>query len=197
MTSLRRPSWFNFPNQLTISRIVLALAMLHFLFVRFPGSKLAALALFLLASMTDYLDGEVARQKNTVTPFGKLMDPIADKVLTLSAFMGFVQLGIIPAWMVLLILTRDFLITGLRLIMPPGKEEIAARNSGKHKTAVQFAAILGILIFLTLHETSYWQRAWTAASLRFIYYGMGVVVIVTLWSGIRYLVLNKKFLLGG
>ena len=194
---MRRPSWFNFPNQLTISRIVLALAMLHFLFARFPGSKLAALALFLLASLTDYLDGEVARQKNAVTPFGKLMDPIADKVLTLSAFMGFVQLGIIPAWMVLLILTRDFLITGLRLIMPPGKEEIAARNSGKHKTAVQFAAILGILIFLTLYETSYWQRAWTAASLRFIYYGMGVVVIVTLWSGIRYLVLNKKFLLGG
>ena len=194
---MRRLTWPNLPNQLTLARILLALAMLHFLFEKFAGSKLIALALFLLASLTDYLDGEIARQKKMITPFGKLMDPIADKVLTLSAFMGFVQLGILPAWMVLLIVFRDLLITGLRLIMPPGKEEISARKSGKHKTALQFASICGILIFLSLYETSYWNRSWTVVSLWFIYYGMAVVVAVTLWSGIRYLLLNKKFLLGG
>ena len=80
--------------------------------------------------------------------------------------------------------------------MGPGKEEVSARRSGKHKTALQFAAILGILIFLALYDTRYWRHAWTSASLQFIYFAMMLVVAVTLWSGIRYLILNKKFLTG-
>ena len=82
----KKPLLTQLPNILTVIRMVLALAMLHFLFSKLPGSKLLALTIFIVASATDYLDGEIARQKKWITPFGKLMDPIADKMLTLSAF---------------------------------------------------------------------------------------------------------------
>ena len=120
------------------------------------------------------------------------MDPIADKILTLSAFLAFVQMAIVPAWMVVAIITRDLLITGLRLLMPEKGNAQAARLSGKHKTALQFAAIVGVLLFLTLKETSYWNSEWTPEALRFIYWSLFFIVAVTLWSGVRYVVKNKK-----
>ncbi len=160
-----------------------------------PGavSKATALFVFLLASLTDYWDGSIARERNLTTSFGKLMDPIADKVLTLSAFLAFVQMAIVPAWMVVIIITRDFLITGLRFLMPEKNDVQAARSSGKHKTVLQFSAIVGVLVFLTIKETSYWPPDWTPAALRFIYWSMLFVVGVTLWSGVRYVVKNKEF----
>ena len=151
-----------------------------------------ALFIFLLASLTDYWDGRLARKNNQTTSFGKLMDPIADKLLTLSAFLAFVQMAIIPAWMAVVIITRDLLITGLRLLMPEKGESKGVRSSGKHKTALQFASIVGVLLFLTIKETSYWQTAWTPAALQFIYWSMFLTVAVTLWSGIRYVVKNRE-----
>ena len=125
------------------------------------------------------------------------MDPIADKILSFSAFMAFVQMGLIPAWMVLAILSRDLLITGVRLRMPAGGEAQAARSSGKHKTALQFTAIVGILIFLVIHETPIWDPAWNIRAHRAIYGGMFFIVTLTLWSGIHYLLSNEDVLGGG
>ncbi len=161
------------------------------LFSKGPVLKGLALFTFLLASLTDYWDGRIARETGQITPFGQLMDPIADKLLVLAAFLAFVQMGIIPAWMVVVIITRDLLITGLRFLIP-GDEEREARSSGKHKTALQFAAIVGVLVFLTLKETALWEPEWTPAALGFIYAGMFFIVAVTLWSGILYVIRNKE-----
>lgn len=186
----------NLPNFLTNLRIALAVLFLWLIFLAgFPAKFLALLA-FLLASLTDYWDGRLARKNNQVTSFGRLMDPIADKILTLSAFLAFVQLGLMPAWMVILIITRDLLITGVRLVMPADSLSQGTRKSGKHKTVLQFTAIIGVLIFICLRETSFWQSAWTHEALAFIHYVMLFIVGITLWSGIRYLMANKDFLPG-
>lgn len=155
-----------------------------------------ALFVFLLASLTDYWDGRIARKRGLITSFGTLMDPIADKILTLSAFLAFVQMSILPAWMAVAIITRDFLITGLRLLMSEKSAAQGARSSGKHKTALQFATIVGVLIFLTIKETAYWNPNWTPTALRFIYWSMLLIVVVTLWSGVRYVVKNREFFKG-
>ncbi len=163
------------------------------LFSKGAFPKGLALFTFLLASLTDYWDGRLARMRKEITSLGKLMDPIADKILTLSAFLAFVQMGIIPAWMAVLIVARDFLITGLRFLMLQKNDNPEARPSGKHKTALQLAAIVGVLIFLTLKETPLWRLEWTAPSLHLIYWTMLFIVAITLWSGVRYLVRNKEF----
>ena len=182
----------NLPNFLTCSRIGLTAIFMFLLFLPGVVSKGMALFVFLLASLTDYWDGWLARKCNQITSFGKLMDPIADKLLTLSAFLAFVQMAIMPAWMVVAIITRDLLITGLRLLMPEKGNAQAARSSGKHKTALQFAAIVGVLVFLTLKETSYWNPEWTLGALRFIYWSLFFIVAVTLWSGVRYVMKNQE-----
>ena len=180
----------NFPNFLTCSRIGLTVVFMFLLFLAGAVPKGLALFVFLLASLTDYWDGRLARKNNRTTSFGKLMDPIADKILTLSAFLAFVQMAIIPAWMAVAIITRDLLITGLRLLMPEKGESRSVRSSGKHKTALQFASIVGVLIFLVVKETSFWQAEWTPAALRFIYWSMFLTVGVTLWSGVWYVIKN-------
>jgi CDP-diacylglycerol--glycerol-3-phosphate 3-phosphatidyltransferase len=166
------------------------------LFMNGPIAKGLALLVFLLASLTDYWDGHIARNHNQITSFGKLMDPIADKILTLSAFLAFVQMSIIPAWMAVAIITRDLLITGLRLLIPEKSESRQARSSGKHKTALQFASIVGVLIFLTIKETSYWQAEWTPQALAFIYWSMLLIVGITVWSGVRFVMKNKDIFSG-
>jgi CDP-diacylglycerol--glycerol-3-phosphate 3-phosphatidyltransferase len=181
-------------NRLTSYRIVLTVLFMFLLFTKGFFPKLIALLTFLLASLTDYWDGKIARERGQVSRFGKLMDPIADKILALSAFMAFVQMGIIPAWMVLLILTRDFLITGLRFTLPDTGDLKAARRSGKHKTVLQFASIVGVLIFLVVHETAFWQPEWTQSAYDFIFYSMFFIVAVTLWSGVRYVMKNLEVL---
>ena len=182
----------NLPNFLTCSRIALTAVLMAVIFLPGVFFKGMALFVFLLASLTDYWDGQIARKNNKVTNFGKLMDPIADKILSLSVFLAFVQMDIMPAWMVVVIIARDLLITGLRLLMPENSDAQAARSSGKHKTALQFAAIVGVLIYLSLKETSYWRPEWTSTALHFIYWSMLLVVVVTLWSGIRYVFKNKE-----
>ncbi len=181
----------NLPNRLTCYRILLAVVFMFLLFS--PGllMKSFAIGAFLLASLTDYWDGRIARQTNQITRFGKLMDPVADKILTLSAFMAFVEMKIIPAWMVVVIIARDLLITGLRFLMPAEGVSQAAHASGKHKTVLGFLAILAILVFIALKETAFWKAVWTPPALVFIYWGMLVVVAVTLSSGVLYLIRNK------
>jgi len=105
----------NLPNKLTVSRIVLVGVFMLFLFLHGVIAKVLALITFLIASFTDFLDGYIAKKYNMVTDFGKLMDPIADKVLILAAFLAFVEMELIPAWMVVIIIFREVTITGLRI----------------------------------------------------------------------------------
>ncbi len=156
--------------------------------------KSLALVVFLAAALTDYWDGKIARERGQITPFGQLMDPIADKFLTLSAFISFVQMEILPAWMVIVIIARDALVTSLRLSLPQQKSEnVESRQSGKQKTAFQIFSIVCILFFLVVKETAYWRPEWTPRVLSFIYCGMLFIVAVTVWSGARYLAKNRSY----
>ena len=136
----------NLPNQLTVSRFVMTVFFLIALFVEFPWNTSVALLLFLIASVTDWIDGAYARKHNLITNFGKLMDPLADKILICSAFIAFVGEGWIAAWMVVLIVARELAITGLRLLAASKNQVLAAEGWGKHKTISQIVTIVAILI---------------------------------------------------
>ena len=133
------------PNALTASRLVMAAAMMAFLFTPMPFGTSLALLVFALAAATDALDGQLARRVYGVTAFGALLDPLADKVLVSAALVSFVQLQIIPAWIVVMILAREFLVTGLRVLAAGHGRSIAAGPWGKHKTVWQVIVIVSLL----------------------------------------------------
>ena len=143
----------NLPNKLTISRFVLTVAFLIIMFSRMPYHETIALVLFCLASISDFLDGQIARRRNLITNFGILMDPLADKIMVCSAFISFVGLNWIPAWMVVIIVARELAITGLRLLAASKNVVLAAEGYGKHKTISQIVAIISILV---LHSYEQW-----------------------------------------
>jgi CDP-diacylglycerol--glycerol-3-phosphate 3-phosphatidyltransferase len=143
----------NLPNILTISRIFFIPYFLVFLFSNFKYGKIIALFVFVLASITDLLDGRIARKQGSVSEFGKVMDPIADKLLVLSAFISFVQLDLISTWMVMVIIAREFLITSLRMVAVSKKGTVlAAISSGKHKTVWHITTIITILVILAIQD---------------------------------------------
>ena len=135
----------NLPNKLTILRAVMILFFLVFLYIPGGWSKWVALAIFIAASLTDMLDGKIARKYNLVTNFGKFMDPLADKLLVCSALIALSDLDRIPAWIVIVIIARDFIISGFRLIAAEKGVVIAAGWWGKIKTTVQMIMV-GFLI---------------------------------------------------
>lgn len=187
----------NLPNKLTILRIILTFAFILFLFSGGLIAKIVALFTFLLASLTDALDGFLAKRNNQVTDFGKLMDPVADKILVLSAFLAFVEIGIVPAWMVIIIICREVIVTGLRVLALTKGAVIASDDSGKHKTAWQIFAVFTILIFLIFKEGGHTTfRFWTdRAELIYkntVYIFMLITVLLTLISGFSCLVKNKE-----
>lgn len=183
----------NLPNILTFSRIFLSFVFMYLLSLPGVEFKWAALITFAVASFTDYLDGRVAREAKITSAFGQLMDPIADKVLTLSAFLAFVQLDIVPAWMVVIVVVRDLMITALRFMMVK-PESRGARFSGKFKTLTQFIFIVAVLIFIPIREAGQLSAETIRVSLDYIYGSMLFIVVFTLWSGIRYLMVNKDSL---
>src|SRR5438552_4739645 len=136
----------NLPNRLTLTRLVLTLFFLAAVFWRARFNDTIALVLFSLAGLTDYYDGKIARRDKLITNFGTLMDPLADKILTCSAFIAFVGRGTVPAWMVVIIVTRELAITGLRLLAATKNVVLAAEGYGKHKTVSQIVAIISILV---------------------------------------------------
>ena len=140
------------PTKLTVLRIFLTFVIMTFLFI--PGwvAKAIALFAFVVASLTDWLDGYLARRWNQMTPMGALLDPIADKVLVLGLFLAFVQLRLVPFWMVLVIIIRELLITGVRLMAASRHRVLAAAKEGKHKTVSQMLTILVMLIALLIEE---------------------------------------------
>lgn len=176
---------FNLPTAITLLRMLLAGAVVWALFRGDPLSVMAALVLFVLAACTDYWDGEVARRTGQMTRCGAILDPIADKVLTLSCFTAFWFLALIPAWTVLVLALRDAAVTLARLA-PAADHRSDVRRSGKNKTFVQ-------LVFIFLVILHVWGRerlsgVWPArAAADVIYWGMHAIVLLTVWSGLRVL----------
>ena len=185
----------NLANKLTISRIILAGVFILFLFIKGPGAKFMAMAIFLAACITDYYDGYFARKTGDITAFGKLMDPIADKILMLGAFLSFVEMEIIPAWMVMVIIARELVITGIRVLALSQKKILAAEMGGKHKTVSQMVAVISILIFLVIRDLGVGFRH-IASMETAVYLLMLITVGMTLTSGISYMVRNKDIFMG-
>lgn len=185
------------PNNLTLSRIGLALIFMCFIYTNFWFSNILALAIFILAGLTDFLDGLLARKKGEITEFGKFMDPIADKILVFSALLSFVDLELIAGWMVILILGRDFLINGLRFIAAKKGEVLSANQLAKHKTFSQIFAIFLILSGLVLKDVcvkifDIWSHTFQFAFNISVFFLMLLVVLLSLFSGLMYLYNNKN-----
>ncbi len=182
----------NIPNRLTLSRIVLTILFLGALFARFPYSETVALVLFSIASLTDYFDGKIARERKLITNFGILMDPLADKILICSAFIAFVDRDLMPAWMVVTIVARELTITGLRLLAASQQIVLAAEGFGKHKTISQIVAIVAILVLISYKQ---WGRLGELVFGFWISYfefaSIYVAVILTVISGALYLWRNR------
>lgn len=186
----------NLSNKLTLSRIVMTFLLMVFLFQNGLWAKLAALVIFILACATDFLDGRIARMRNEITDLGKIMDPVADKILVLGVFLMLVQLQLIGAWMVVIIIIRESLITGFRLFVARRGAVLAAESAGKHKTVSQMATIFLILIFLVLRESavvfSFWNQKLENCFQALILVLMSIVVILTLTSGFSFFWQNRK-----
>ena len=186
----------NIANRITISRIILTFVFMFFLFCKGIVAKSGAFLIFSLAALSDFLDGRIAKQKNIISDFGKFMDPVADKILILAAFAAFVQMHLIEAWMLVIIIARELLITSLRLFALNKGRVLAASKSGKHKTAFQMFVIFCILGFILLKEVMLrfftWNPAWETFFHHGIYIFMWIVVGLTLYSGISYLWENRK-----
>ena len=166
----------NLPNKLTMLRILLIPVFMVVLYLGFPGADYVALAIFIVASLTDLLDGKIARKYNLVTDFGKFADPLADKMLTTAALLWFVENGQMPAWALLIVIVREFAVSGLRMIAADKGKVIAAGWSGKVKTASTMACI--ILMFLPIPAVVNTVCVW-------------VIAITTMYSGVEYFVQNK------
>ena len=190
----------NLPNQLTLSRFFLTILFVAVLSMEFPFHQSVALGIFIIASITDYVDGEIARRYAMITTFGKLMDPLVDKIMTAAAFVCLVPLKAIPAWAAVIVISREFLITGLRLLAVSKGRILAADPIGKHKTSWQIATIIFFLTLgayqeLNFHRTGtlpgplwheFWSYGgWTVSS---------IAVGLTLYSGIDYLWRHRSML---
>ena len=187
----------NLPNKLTVSRIALTFIFMAFLYTPGVLAKTLALCVFLLASITDALDGYLAKKNNQVTDFGRLMDPIADKILVLAALLAFVERGVIPAWMVVLIILREVTVTGLRVLALTKGRVLQADRGGKSKTVWQLAAIVIMLLFLIFKEGGFsifkfWSPGVEVLYKDAIFVIMLIALALTLASGITYLIKNRE-----
>lgn len=167
-------------NQLTLARIVAIFPLMLALYIPFPGHNFAVLVIYLLALLTDYLDGVFARRQNKVTGFGKLMDSIADKALIVSLFFVLVEFGLMASWMAAVMVIREFAVTGLRMVALESGEVIAANAWGKAKMNAQSIAVF----ILLLSNTGAFLPEFLAG---FGWWVMFVAVILTLVSGWSYL----------
>lgn len=169
----------NLPNKLTMFRVILIPFFLVFLLVpEIPAGKWIALAIFIIASLTDLLDGKIARKYNLVTNFGKFMDPLADKLLVCSALICLIELGRIPSWMVVIIIAREFTISGFRLIAADNGVVIAASYFGKFKTTFQMIAVCLLIADIEKLQVVTTVFLWAA-------------VVLTVVSLVDYLIKNK------
>ena len=169
----------NLPNKLTILRMILIIPFLLVLYLDVPYATYWALGIFIVASLTDMLDGKIARKRNLITDFGKFMDPLADKMLVTAAMVWFVEIGQMAGWALLVVLLREFAVSGLRMVASDKGRVIAAGWSGKVKTASTMVCV--VLMFLPIPEIVNTVCVW-------------VIVLTTLYSGVEYFVKNKDVL---
>ena len=187
----------NWANRLTVARLFLTLLFVAALSCEFPYSRTGALILFIVASVTDWVDGYIARNYGMITDFGKLMDPLVDKIMMAAAFICLVPLEAFPAWVVVIIISREFLITGLRLLALSNGQVLAAESLGKHKTAWQIVTVVFYLVLLSLAEwistfqgSVWWAFAWSRVGTAVL----AIAVILTLWSGLGYVWKNRAII---
>ncbi len=176
---MSRDQVFNLPNSLTFFRILLVPILVVVLLTEFDGKELVGLTLFLLAAMTDWLDGFVARRFGLITRLGKLLDPAADKILTSAAFISLVEMGSAPAWVVVAIVAREFAVSTLRTVAAAEQVVIAAAWSGKLKTVSQIVAISLLIVHQKLGEFQH-------LSLIALYVALAVSVYSGIEYGVRY-----------
>jgi len=190
----------NLPNKLTVSRLGFSVFFVACFFLPFPGRYSVALGLFALASVTDYLDGVIARNRGLISDFGKLMDPLADKILTASAFIcliGISREGIpaLPAWATIVIISREFLITGLRSLALTKGIVLPAEKLGKHKTLWQMITISYFLCLLAAGEwvsepSGLLDRLWVIGAWGLV----PLTVLLTVYSGLAYLAKHRHLI---
>ena len=169
----------NTANKLTLLRVFLIPVFLVVMYWGFPGYRYVALAVYVVACLTDLLDGYIARHYNQITDFGKFMDPLADKCLVVAAMLWFVEIGQMPAWALLIVIVREFAVSGLRMIAADKGRVIAAGWSGKVKTASTMVCIV-----LMLLPIAYWVNSICVA----------VIVLTTIYSGVEYFTKNLDVL---
>ena len=170
-------------SKITLGRVAMILVYMLFMYLSggVPGVWMwLALAVFILASLTDYVDGQIARKCNQVSDFGKFLDPLADKLLTIAAMCMFCEWGSFPAWALMIVLTREFAVTGLRLVAVGNGTVIAAGWSGKVKTASTMIGLCVMMAFPTI--------GWLCWAV------IAVIVVTTVYSGVEYFIQNWKCL---
>ena len=179
----------NWANRITLSRLGLTVLFVVSLNSSWQYARTTALVIFLIAGLTDFIDGEIARRYGIITNFGKLMDPLVDKIMLAAAFISLVPLKAVPAWAATTVVARDFLITGLRLMASAKGRILPAESLGKQKTSWQ---VITVLFFLGLFSASelrfanegsvWWLRAWNKAGPILVW----ITVALTLYSGLAY-----------
>ena len=171
----------NTANKLTLLRVVMIPVFMVALYLDFQFNNIVALVIFILASITDFIDGYIARHFDQVTDFGKFMDPLADKLLVTAAMLWFVEVGQMPAWALLVVIAREFAVSGLRMVAAPKGIVIAAAWSGKVKTAATMVCICIMLVPIP-------------AILNTLC--VAVILVTTVVSGIEYFVKNRSVFSG-
>ncbi len=188
----------NLPNKLTVLRIILVPFFVFFLLTDFKFHSIVALVLFIVASITDTLDGKIARKRNLITDFGKFADPLADKILVISALICFVELGIVSSWLVIIVLFREFSVTSIRLVASAKGKVVAANIWGKAKTVSQMIAVILTIVLLAcvdivaMFNGNVQSFALISTVVSSISLWISTVLVIV--SGIVYIVDNKEFI---
>ena len=179
----------NWANRLTLGRLLLTIVFVAALSSSWQYARTCALVIFIVAGLTDFVDGEIARRYERVTNFGKLMDPLVDKIMMAAAFILLVPLKAVPAWAATTVVARDFLITGLRMMASAKGQVLPAEQLGKQKTSWQVVTVIFFLALLSASELRYadekstwWYRAWYEAGPVLVW----ITVALTIYSGLAY-----------
>ena len=197
------------PNRITMFRMAIIVVFIPCLLASNVAFNYIALFLFALAAVSDWLDGHLARKYHIVSDFGKVMDPLADKILVISTLLCFVQLNVVPAWMVVITISREFMINGIRIMAAQEGKIIMASNWGKAKTIVEMTAITAILLLKVIQDTiEYYneKQSWEVIVMKMgnagdillqvVYYApywlMFIAAMMSLISGLDYFFKNKK-----
>ncbi len=187
----------NWANRLTLSRLLLTVLFVAALNSQWQYGRTCALLIFLIAGATDFIDGEIARRYEWVTNFGKLMDPLVDKIMMAAAFISLVPLKAIPAWAATTVVARDFLITGLRMMASSKGHVLPAERLGKQKTSWQVVTVIFFLALLSMHELRYanegstwWFHAWHQAGPILVW----ITVALTIYSGLCYMWRHRELI---